>query len=50
MQQIREQVTQLCTYSFSPFRLVLKFDKVLAHVTELWFFMEMFGSLKCPEH
>lgn len=32
-------------YTFSPFRLIRKSNKVLAHVTKLWFFMETFSSL-----
>lgn len=35
----------MCTYTFSPFQLILKSNRVLAHVTKLWFFMEIFSSL-----
>lgn len=32
-------------YTFSPFQLIRKSNKVLAIVTKLWFFMEIFSSL-----
>lgn len=32
-------------YTFSPFQLIHKSNKVLANVTKLWFFMEIFSSL-----